>query len=129
VPGERWRQRRPVIGNVHRRVEVPGTVLRPMFASDMPPRAIAKMVPLPVPRPAAVVKASTPKTAARVAMPRSGVGATFGRDQIGNTAKPKRPASTVTAQPMQAADPQGRGREPDPLGELLRGLFGNVREP
>jgi hypothetical protein len=100
-----------------------------LMSSVLPPRAIAKMVPLPVPRPAAVAKASTPKTAARVAMPRSGVGATFGRDQIGNTAKPKRPASTVTAQPMQAADSQGRGREPDPLGELLRGLFGNVREP
>jgi len=100
-----------------------------LTSSDMPPRAIAKMVPLPVPRPAAVAKASTPKTAARVAMPRSGIGATFGRDQIGNTAKPKRPASTVTAQPMQATDSQGRGREPDPLGELLRGLFGNVREP
>jgi hypothetical protein len=99
-----------------------------LMSSDMPLRAIAKMVPLPVPRPAAVAKASTPKTAERVAMPRSGVGATFGRDQIGNTAKPKRPASTVTAQPMQAADTQGRGREPDPLGELLRGLFGNVRE-
>jgi hypothetical protein len=99
-----------------------------LMSNDMPPRAIAKMVPLPVPRPAAVAKASTPKAAARVAMPRSGVGATFGRDQIGNTAKPKRPASTVTAQPMQAADSQGRGREPDPLGELLRGLFGNVRE-
>jgi hypothetical protein len=93
-----------------------------LTSSDMPPRAIAKMVPLPVPRPAAVAKASTPKTAARVAMPRSGVGATFRRDQIGNTAKPKRPASTVTAQPMQATDSQGRGREPDPLGELLRGL-------
>jgi hypothetical protein len=100
-----------------------------LTSSDMPPRAIAKMVPLPVPRPAALAKASTPKTAARVAMPRSGVGATFGRDQIGNPAKPKRPASTVTAQPMQATDSQGRGREPDPLGELLRGLFGNVREP
>jgi hypothetical protein len=72
---------------------------------------------------------ATPKTAARVAMPRSGVGTTFRRDQIRNTAKPKRPASTVTAEPMQAADSQGRGREPDPLGELLRGLFGNVREP
>jgi hypothetical protein len=93
-----------------------------LTSSDMPPRAITKMVPLPVPRPAAVAKASTPKTAARVAMPRSGVGATFRRDQIGNTAKPKRPASTVTAQPMQATDSQGRGREPDPLGELLRGL-------
>ena len=100
-----------------------------LTSSDMPPRAIAKMVPLPVPRPAAVTKASMPKTAARVAMPRSGVGATFGRDQIGNTAKPKRPTSTVTAQPIQATDSQGRGREPDPLGELLRGLFGNVREP
>jgi hypothetical protein len=93
-----------------------------LTSSDMPPRAITKMVPLPVPRPAAVAKASTPKTAARVAMPRSGVGATFRRDQIGNTAKPKRPTSTVTAQPMQATDSQGRGREPDPLGELLRGL-------
>jgi hypothetical protein len=100
-----------------------------LTSSDMPPRAIAKMVPLPVSRPAAVTKASTPKTAARVAMPRSGVGATFGRDQIGNTTKPKRPTSTVTAQPIQATDSQGRGREPDPLGELLRGLFGNVREP
>ena len=100
-----------------------------LMSADMPPRAIAKRVPLPVPRPAAVAKASTPKTAARVAMPRSGVGATFRRDQIGNTAKPKRPASTVMPQPMQAADPQGRGHEPDPLGELLRGLFGNVREP
>jgi hypothetical protein len=99
------------------------------MSNDMPPRAIAKLVPLPVPRPAAVAKASTPKTAARMAMPRSGVGATLRRDQIGNTAKPKRPASTVTAQPMQATDSQGRGREPDPLGELLRGLFGNVREP
>jgi hypothetical protein len=100
-----------------------------LMSSDMPPRGIAKMVPLPVPRPADVAKASTPKTAVRVAMPRSSVGATFGRDQIGNTAKPKRPASTVMPQPMQAADSQGRGREPDPLGELLRGLFGNVREP
>lgn len=100
-----------------------------LMSSDMPPRGIAKMVPLPVPRPADVAKASTPKTAARVAMPRSSVGATFGRDQIGNTAKPKRPASTVMPQPMQAADSQGRGHEPDPLGELLRGLFGNVREP
>lgn len=89
-----------------------------LTSSDMPPRGIAKMVPLPVPRPAAVAKASTPKTAAG-----------FRRDQIGNTAKPKRPASTVTAQPVQATDSQGRGREPDPLGELLRGLFGNVREP
>jgi hypothetical protein len=73
------------------------------------------MVPLPVPRPAAVAKASTPKTAAG-----------FRRDQIGNTAKPKRPASTVTAQPTQATDSQGRGREPDPLGELLRGLLATL---
>src|ERR1700680_4254929 len=80
-----------------------------LMSNDMPPRAIAKMMPLPVPRPAAVAKASTPKTAARVAMPISGVGATFGHDQIGNTAKPKRPTSTVTAQPVQAADSQGRG--------------------
>jgi hypothetical protein len=54
-----------------------------LMSNDMPPRAIAKMVPLPVPRPATVAKASTPKAAARVAMPRSGVGATFGRDQVG----------------------------------------------
>ena len=71
-----------------------------LISSDMPPRAIAKIVPLPVPRPAAAVKASTPKTAARVAMPRSGVGAEFRRDE------------------------QGGGREPDALGDLLRGLFG-----
>ena len=98
--------------------------------SDMPPRATAKIVPLPVPRPAAVAKALTPKTAARVAMPRRGVRAKFGRSQslpIANTAKPKRPASTVTAQPMQATDSQGGRREPDALGDLLRGLFGNVR--
>jgi hypothetical protein len=63
-----------------------------------------------------------------MAMPRSGVGATLRRGQIGNTAKAKHPASTVTAQPMQATDSQGREREPDPLGELLGGLFGNVRE-
>ena len=62
---------------------------------------------LPVPRPAAVAKASTPKTAARGRL---------------ITAKSKLPASTVTAQPTQ-------GREPDALGDLLRGLFGNVREP
>src|SRR3984893_16201087 len=37
-----------------------------LTSSDMPPRGIAKMVPLPVPRPAAVAKASTPKTAAGV---------------------------------------------------------------
>jgi len=98
--------------------------------SDMPPRATAKIVPLPVPRPAAVAKALTPKTAARVAMPRRGVRAKFGRSQslpIANTAKPKRPASTVTARPMQATDSQGGRREPDALGDLLRGLFGNVR--
>jgi hypothetical protein len=65
-----------------------------LMSNDMPPRAIAKLVPLPVPRPAAVAKASTPKTAARMAMPRSGVGGTLRRDQ----------ASTVTAQPMQATD-------------------------
>src|SRR5580704_17190249 len=81
-----------------------------LMSNDMPPRAIAKLVPQPVPRPAAVAKASTPKTAARMAMPRSGVGATLRRDQIGNTAKPKHPASTVTAQPTQATDSQGRGR-------------------
>jgi hypothetical protein len=33
-----------------------------------------------------------------------------------------------TAQPMQTTDSQGREREPDPLGELLGDLFGNVRE-
>lgn len=101
-----------------------------LLSSDMPPRATAKIVPLPVPRPAAVPKALTPKTAARVAMPRRGFRAKFGRSQslpIANTAKPKRPASTVTAQPMQATDSQGGGREPDALGDLLRGLFGNVR--
>jgi hypothetical protein len=76
-------------------------------SSDMPPRATAKIVPLPVPRPAAVAKASTPKTAARGRL---------------ITAKSKLPASTVTAQPTQ-------GREPDALGDLLHGLFGNVREP
>jgi len=47
-----------------------------LMSNDMPPRAIAKLVPLPVPRPAAVAKASTSKTAARMAMPRSGVGVT-----------------------------------------------------
>jgi hypothetical protein len=76
-------------------------------SSYMPPRATAKIVPLPVPRPAAVAKASTPKPAARGRL---------------ITAKSKVPASTVTAQPTQ-------GREPDALGDLLRGLFGNVREP
>jgi hypothetical protein len=63
----------------------------------------AKIVPLPVPRPSALAKASTPETAARVAMPRSGVRAKFRRGQplaVANTAKPKRPASPVTAQPM-----------------------------
>jgi pimeloyl-ACP methyl ester carboxylesterase len=46
-----------------------------LLSTEMPPRATAKIVPLPVPRPAAVAKALTPKTAARVAMPRSGLGA------------------------------------------------------
>jgi hypothetical protein len=102
-----------------------------LLSSDMPPRATA-IVPLPVPRPAAVAKALTPKTAARVAKPRSGVGAEFRRREslpIANTAKPNRPARTITAQPMQATASQDGGREPDPLGDLLRGLFGNVREP
>jgi hypothetical protein len=76
-------------------------------ASDMSPRAKAEIVPLPVPRPAVVAKASTRKTVARGRL---------------ISAKSKRPASTVTAQPTQ-------GREPDALGDLLRGLFGNVREP
>jgi hypothetical protein len=67
-------------------------------------------VPLPLPRPAAMTKASTPRTAARAT-------------------KPKRPASTVAAQPMPATDSQSGAREPDALGDLLRGLFGNVREP
>jgi hypothetical protein len=101
-----------------------------LMPSDLPPRAIAKIVPLPVPRPAAMAKA--PKPAARLAMPKSGVGAKFQRGHsvaIANTAKPKHPASTVTAQPVQATDSQGGGREPDPLGDLLRGLFGNAREP
>jgi hypothetical protein len=80
-----------------------------------------RIVPLPVPRPAGVAKASTPKTAVRVATPR---GQSL---PIANTAKPKRPA-TVTAQPMQATA-QGRSREPDALGDLLRGLFGNVTAP
>lgn len=75
-----------------------------LISSDMPPPAIAKIAPLPVPRPAALAKAWTP-------------------------ARPKRPASTVAAQPTQATDSQGGRREPDALGELLRGLFGNVREP
>jgi len=80
------------------------------LSSDMPPRATAKIVPLPLPRPAAMTKASTPRTAARAT-------------------KPKRPASTVAAQPMPATDSQSGAREPDALGDLLRGLFGNVREP
>jgi hypothetical protein len=103
-----------------------------LISNDMPPRAMTTTVPLPIPRPLAVAKTSTPKTRARVAMPRSGVGAKFQRDPsvgIATTTKPKRPASTVTAQPVQATDSPGGGREPDPLGELLRGLFGNVREP
>ena len=100
-----------------------------LMSSGLPPRAIAKLVPLPVPRPASVAKASTPKTAARVEMPRYGVGPTLPRNHIGNIAKPKRPASTVTAQPVQSTDSQRRGQEFDPLGELLRGLIGNAREP
>jgi hypothetical protein len=80
------------------------------LSSDMPPRATAKIVPLPLPRPAAMTKASTPRTAARAT-------------------KPKRPASTVAAQPMPATDSQSGARVPDALGDLLRGLFGNVREP
>jgi hypothetical protein len=76
-----------------------------LISSDMPPRA--KIVPLPVPRPAALAKAWTSKTAARVAMPRSGVGAEFRRDQslpIAQTAKPKRPASIAPVRPVQATD-------------------------
>jgi hypothetical protein len=56
------------------------------ISSDMPPRAKPKIVPLPVPRPAALAKVPMPKTAARV--------------EIGNTAKPKRPERTVRAQPV-----------------------------
>src|SRR5262249_61116000 len=96
------------------------------------PLAMSKIGPLPTPRPAAMAKTSAGKTAARVAMPRSGVGAKFRRGQsvaIANTAKPKRRASTVTAQPVQATNSRGGRREPDPLGELLRGLFGNATEP
>jgi hypothetical protein len=44
-----------------------------LISSDLPRQARAKTVPLPTPRPAATAK--TPKTAARVTMPRSGVGA------------------------------------------------------
>ena len=102
------------------------------LSSDMPPRATAKIVPLPVPRPATVPKALTPKTAVRVAMPRSGAGADLRRGEslpIAKTAKSKRPVSTVTARPIQATDSQGGGREPDALGDLVRSLFGNVREP
>jgi hypothetical protein len=55
-------------------------------SSDMPPRAKPKIVPLPVPRPAALAKVPTPKTAARV--------------KIENTANRERPESTVRAQPM-----------------------------
>src|SRR5262245_34941798 len=54
------------------------------ISSDMTPRAKPKIVPLPVPRPAA--KAPGPKTAARV--------------KIGKTAKRKLPESTVRAQPV-----------------------------
>jgi hypothetical protein len=72
------------------------------ISSDAP-RAKPKIVPLPVPRPAALAKAPAPETAARVAMPRSGVRDKFRRGQplaVANTAKPKRPASPVTAQPI-----------------------------
>jgi hypothetical protein len=55
-------------------------------SSGMPPRAKPKIVPLPAPRPAALAKVPTPKTAARVT--------------IGNTAKPKRPESAIRAQLM-----------------------------
>jgi hypothetical protein len=72
-----------------------------ILSGDTPPRATAEIVPLPVPRRPAVAK-------------------------VANRAKPKRPASTVTAQPMQATDSQGGGREPDALGDLLRRLFGTV---
>ena len=102
------------------------------LSSDIPPRATAKIVPLPVPRPATVPKALTPKTAVRVAMPRSGAGADLRRGEslpIAKTAKSKRPVSTVTARPIQATNSQGGGREPDALGDLVRSLFGNVREP
>jgi len=54
------------------------------ISSDMPPRAKPKVVPLPVPRPAA--KAPGPKTAARV--------------KIGKTAKRKRPESIGRARPV-----------------------------
>lgn len=81
-------------------------------APIVPPRSPAKIVPLPLPlplpRPAAMAEASTSRTAARAT-------------------KPKRPASTVAVQPVQATDSQAGAREPDALGDLLRGLFGNVR--
>jgi hypothetical protein len=70
------------------------------ISSDAP-RAKPKIVPLPVPRPAALAKVPTPETAARVAMPRSGVRDKFRRGQplaVANTAKPERPESTVRAQ-------------------------------
>jgi len=57
----------------------------PLLSSDMPPRGTAKIVPLPVPRPAAVAKALTPKTAAT---------------------KPKRPASTVAASHCRPRTPK-----------------------
>jgi hypothetical protein len=82
-----------------------------ILSGDMPPGATAKIVPMPVPRPAAVAKASTRKTAARAVTPKA-------------RAKLKPPVNSVTPQPMQAATTQGGGREPDPLGDLLRGLFG-----
>jgi hypothetical protein len=55
-------------------------------------------------------KPSTPKTAAGV--------------KIAKPTKPKQAVSTATAQPVQATDSQGG----DTLGDLFRGLFGNVRE-
>jgi hypothetical protein len=70
----------------------------------------AKIVPVPVPRSAALAKAPPRKTAARVATPKSG-------------AKLKRPASTVATQSVQATSQGGAG-QPNPLGDLLRGLFG-----
>ena len=56
------------------------------ISSDMPPRAKPKILPLPVPRPAALAKVPTPKTAAKV--------------KIEDTVIRERPESTVRAQPM-----------------------------
>jgi hypothetical protein len=55
-------------------------------SSDMPPLPKPKIVLLPVPRPAALAKVRTPKTAAMV--------------KIENTANRKRPESTVRAKPV-----------------------------